>query len=451
MKLLKKIENLFSSESERTSVLKKNIFYSIINKGLSVAISLLLFKYSLDYLGQSDYGIWLTLSSVIGWMSFLDFGLSHGLRNKFSEAKANGDTELAKQYISTSYFGISVLFAVLAIILLATNYFFNWSGFLNQQNLNTIEIRNVFYILICSFSIQFILNVITTIISADQKAAFAAFINTIGQLFVFFGVLCLTYFFPPSLVALAAVVTIFPCFIYFIFTVVLFRSIYKAYLPSVNAVNVKLIKDLFTLGGKFFIIQLSMIFVFQLINIITLRILGPEAVTKYNIVNKYFSISSMLMIIVITPFWSAFTDAYTKYEFSWMHRIYHRISKMWLLFIPLTGLMVLLAPFIYKIWIGKDMSVPFSLSVLMGIYTLLLTRANLSMYLINGTGKVLIQMIIYLIFGIVSVPLMVLFTKLFGLNGLMIILIAVTLIQCIFGEIQIRKIINRKDCGIWAK
>ena len=113
--------------------------------------------------------------------------------------------------------------------------------------------------------------------------------------------------------------------------------------------------------------------------------------------------------------------------------------------------MVLLAPFIYKIWIGKDMSVPFSLSVLMGIYTLLLTRANLSMYLINGTGKVLIQMIIYLIFGIVSVPLMVLFTKLFGLNGLMIILIAVTLIQCIFGEIQIRKIINRKDCGIWAK
>ena len=97
MKLLKKIENLFSSESERTSVLKKNIFYSVINKGLSVAISLLLFKYSLDYLGQSDYGIWLTLSSVIGWMSFLDFGLSHGLRNKFSEAKANGDTELAKQ------------------------------------------------------------------------------------------------------------------------------------------------------------------------------------------------------------------------------------------------------------------------------------------------------------------------------------------------------------------
>jgi hypothetical protein len=30
------------------------------------------------------YEIWLTLSSIVGWFSFFDVGLGHGLRNKFA-------------------------------------------------------------------------------------------------------------------------------------------------------------------------------------------------------------------------------------------------------------------------------------------------------------------------------------------------------------------------------
>lgn len=55
--------------------------------------------------------------------------------------------------------------------------------------------------------------------------------------------------------------------------------------------------------------MVSMLFVFQFVNIILSRLQGPEAVTQYNITYKYFNVLNMIVNIVLNPFWSAFTDA----------------------------------------------------------------------------------------------------------------------------------------------
>ena len=55
-----------------------------------------------------------------------------------------------------------------------------------------------------------------------------------------------------------------------------------------------------------------MLFIFQVINIIISRNLGPIAVTQYNVAYKYYNVLNMASVIILTPFWSAFTDAYVK-------------------------------------------------------------------------------------------------------------------------------------------
>lgn len=72
------------------------------------------------------------------------------------------------------------------------------------------------------------------------------------------------------------------------------------------------------LGGQFFVVMFSMLFIFQLTNIILSRVQGPEAVTQYNIAYKYFNVLNMAANIILTPFWSAFTDAYIKRDYNWM-------------------------------------------------------------------------------------------------------------------------------------
>src|ERR1700709_949889 len=110
---------------------KKNILASFLIRGASICISLVLGPLTINYVNASQYGIWLTLSSIVGWFSFFDIGLTHGLRNKFAEAKAKGEDTLAQIYVSTTYAILAIIFCVVWIIFLVVNHFLNWAHILN--------------------------------------------------------------------------------------------------------------------------------------------------------------------------------------------------------------------------------------------------------------------------------------------------------------------------------
>ena len=64
------------------------------------------------------------------------------------------------------------------------------------------------------------------------------------------------------------------------------------------------------LGGQFFVVMFSMLFIFQLTNIIFVKsAMAQKQFTQYNIAYKYFNVLNMAANIILTPFWSAFTDA----------------------------------------------------------------------------------------------------------------------------------------------
>jgi len=86
--------DLISKGHERSIKAKRNILISLIIKGLSISINLILVPLTITYINPSRYGIWLTLSSLVALFSFFDIGLSNGLRNKLAEAKAKGDIQL---------------------------------------------------------------------------------------------------------------------------------------------------------------------------------------------------------------------------------------------------------------------------------------------------------------------------------------------------------------------
>lgn len=94
--------------------------------------------------------------------------------------------------------------------------------------------------------------------------------------------------------------------------------------------------------------MISMLFIYQFINIILSRIEGPEVVTQYNIAYKYFNVLNMLFVIILTPFWSAFTDAYVKKDYNWMQRIIRKLELLWLLCIPALLMMVICSSFLYN-------------------------------------------------------------------------------------------------------
>lgn len=47
-------------------------------------------------------------------------------------------------------------------------------------------------------------------------------------------------------------------------------------------------------------------------NILVSNLLGPDQVAPYNIANRYLSMGLIVLNIVLSPIWSAVTDAYAK-------------------------------------------------------------------------------------------------------------------------------------------
>lgn len=446
------IASFFSSGSARSIAVKKNIVGSLLLKCISILISLQIVPLTIDYVNPTRYGIWLTLSSIIAWLSYFDLGFAHGFRNRFAEARAKGENGLAKEYVSTTYAVLFLLFFIVFLIAFVVNNFLDWGELLNIEPSYNKELQVVFGILACFFCLNIVASVFTTMLMADQKPALASLIQTGGQLLAFIAIYILTKTTMGSLVALAFVFSGIPCFLLISLSVVLFcTKKYKDIAPSIQSIRFSLTRKILGLGGQFFIITISMLFIYQFVNIIISRIEGPEAVTQYNIAYKYFNVLNMVAFVILTPFWSAFTDAYVQKDFEWMKRILKKLEKLWLLSIPILIIMLLCANCMYKWWIGESVHISFSLSICMAFYVLFQTGGGVYMYLINGTSKVRLQLIIYLMFAIVSIPIINICCQYYGIEGALIVPTIVFGLQAVIGKIQITKIINNKAYGIWLR
>lgn len=446
------IKKYLQSGDERSVMVKKNIAGSFALKFISILISLQVVPLTINYINPTQYGIWLTLSSIIAWLIYFDFGFAHGFRNRFTEAIAKNDIKSAREYVSTTYAVLSMIFSIILVLVLVVNNFLDWSRILKIEPIYNEELKVVFGLLTCFFCIQIVANVFTTMLMADQKSALSSFIQTCGQFLAFICIWILTKTTNGSLTLLAFAFSGIPCVLLIVVSVFFFnKKKYCLIKPSIKYIKFSLVKNILGLGGQFFIIMISMLFIFQFINIIISRILGPDAVTEYNIAYKYYNVLYMISIIVLTPFWSAFTEAYVKKDTVWMKRMVGKLEKLWLLCIPALTIMTLLSDFFFKFWIGKSVHIPMSLSVSMSLYILFQILGNIYMYMINGTSKVRVQMIIYLLFSFVSIPLISYSCQNFGLEGVILVPSIIYLIQGIIGKVQINKLITGTAKGIWIK
>src|SRR5580692_10086173 len=182
MLTLTKIKNQFNGGHARTAKANKNIVFSFLIKGLSIACQFALVPMTIKYLDNSSYGIWQTIAQIVGWFSFFDIGIGNGLRNKLSEALAGGDTKLAKVYVSTSYAWVGAIFLSLMVLFWAINPFLNWPGLLGLSPDLASILQRTMLVVFSFFCLQFILNLIGNILFAHQEPALSNLITPLGNI-----------------------------------------------------------------------------------------------------------------------------------------------------------------------------------------------------------------------------------------------------------------------------
>jgi O-antigen/teichoic acid export membrane protein len=453
MKLQLKKLLFFLKGHTRGSKAIREVLYSILIQGFSVITGFLYVPLLLDYLTQEKYGIWLTLTSILGWFSFLDLGMGNGLRNKLTVALATGDFGLGKKLVSTTYALLICIFCVVLFVFHLSNFFLNWNSILNTKTIDNSELYILTSIVFTFFILRFIFQIISVVYLADQKPSSVKMIETSGSVFSFLIVLILTRVtLKGDLILLGTIISVIPVILFFLVSIVAFNARYKKLKPSVKDIDFKVSKGILNLGAKFFFMQISFIIVFTTSNFFIAQFYGPEEVTVYNIAFKYFQIPIMIFSIFMSPLWSAVTDAYAKSDFAWLKKTLKYSNILTALFSVGVIFMVLISNWVYKIWIGDKVLIPIGLTVSLGIYTIIDLFITPYSYFINGMGKLRMAVIFTFIEIVVYFIMIFLFGNLFKNSIGIVLSISLTMIMlAIVFSIQTYKLLNNNAKGIWNK
>jgi Na+-driven multidrug efflux pump len=449
--IFQNISNFFIKGHPRSLAAKKNIIASFLIKGISIAISIVLVPLTITYINSSRYGVWLTLSSIISWLSFFDIGFGNGLRNKFAEALAENKTELARIYVSTTYAILSLIVGVVILIFFIINPFIDWAYMLNSPSSMKSELNILAIIVFVFFCLRFIFQLLATVLTANQEPAKASLLELLGSAFSLTIIYILTKTTSGNLIYLGTVLSFTPVLVLVISSFWFYRGNYKRFAPSLKFVKFKYARNLMSLGLKFFIIQIAALILFDTNNFIIIHLFGSKDVTTYNVSFKLFSVVTMAFSIIVTPLWSAFTDAYAKNDLIWIRTTISTMKKIWLLLSILTAILLISSPWIFKLWLGDKVHVPFALSVAMSSYVVVYIWQTFHVFFLNGIGKVKLQLYMVVFSSIINIPMAIFLGKKFGLFGITITSTLLFSIMGIIFSIQTSKILNNTATKIWDK
>ena len=447
-----KIDRLLNQGHQRTRKANRHILYSLLVKGGNILVGFMMVPLTISYVSEEQYGIWLTLSSIVLWFSFFDFGLGNGLRNKLAEAMANDDFELSRIYVSSAYAIIGLVSALVFLVFLLINPFLNWANLLNASQSLRAELSMVAFVVFSFFCLSFVLKLIYMIFTADQKPSMTGFFNFVSNLISLIIIFILIKTTSGSLFYLSLALGLTPVIVLLFANMFFFSKDYKQFAPAIKYVQPKYFKNLISLGMQFFFIEIAVMIMYSTDNVIIAQIFSPKEVVPYNIAYKYFSLAEQGFAILCMPFWSAFTEAYIKKEMDWIKSTIAKLYNYWKWLVGVSVVMIFGANLFYYLWVPQ-IHVPILLTICMALFVVINSWGRVHVSFINGISKIRLQLWITIFVGSLNIPLSIFLAKQMNMGTAGVIFATFICLSIQYGImfIQYKKIINNTATGIWNK
>ena len=440
------------SGSARSVNIKQNALWSLAIKIAAMAIQLVQVPVVLSYLDSNLYGVYLTITSIVMWTHNFDFGLGSGLRFKLTEAISKDDIARGKHLVSTAYISLAAIMAIVAIMCIPLLFVLNWQKILNCQSLSGNYLALCIFVVLLTILAQFVLELITIVLQAKLKTAVSTIFKPIANMVSITTVLILSVSGTHSLLYACMALTLPLLSVLFITNIALFAKEFKDIRPSFKFYERSALSDIYSLGLKFFVSSLATMVVFNSANILLSYFINPTEVSVYNTSSTYFATIVVFHGVFLAPIWVSITDAYVKGEKKWIKSCMHKLYLLTGGFSLLCVVALLVSKFVFNIWIGDKLIIPFALCVFWTIYYIGNIWSATFASFVTGVGKAQVTMYLSIAKIIIFIPVAIVLIKTFGVVGMVLAITLVnTVPNVIFGYIQYHLIIENKAHGIWAK
>lgn len=404
----------------KNNILKRNISYGLVYKFLTLSLTFLTVPLLIQGLGVENYGVWVTIFSVFGWVYLLDLGIGNGVKNNLTIAMLNKNHIEASQYITTAFVIIAFISFSFFLVFSSLIYIIDLSTLLNI-NQEEWFLKVIFFITLFFFSINFIFSLYKQLFYSVQKSSYVELSNFLYNALVFIQVYVVSNYFTNSLLKVAIIYGFSNLIIGLVWNLLFFYQQPKLELKIKNFRKHK-IKEITGIGIDFFIIQICLLVILMSDNLIISSLLDPTEVTSYNNVFKVFQVYLVVSTVILTPLWTLYTDAFQKKDFNWIINTIKRLNRLFLLLIVAVLLTIYYSEEILFFWIKEKLYYSKYLFLFMGIFVIVRVYGDIYFYFLNGIGKTRLQLILFIIGAIINIPLSIVFVTKLNLGNSGVIL-----------------------------
>lgn len=401
--------------AERYRLAAWAVLANVVSKVAVMAVMLLSVSLTIPYLGPQRFGIWMTVASLTGMLSFLGLGVGNALTNHVAVRGAQKDPALLRQAISGGLGFLMLVGLAVGAGLYGVASGLPWEWVIKTADATLLaEAQKAAKLFAVLFGFHLLTTGIQSVFSGLQRTFEVYWVSAMGAL--------------VSLIALwmaAQAQSGIPALLGVTFGIqslsllLLLVLLFKRGLFSLSQMGTAIRREapgLLRIGGLFFVLQVGTMIGWGADAFIISTLLGPASVAIYSVAQRLFQFVTQPLAIVNMPLWGAYADAYARGDSVFIRRTLKASMALTLGGSVLgVGALLLTSEWVLHYWTRGNVEVPALIMGLVGGWTVLECCGVAFAMFLNGVQVVRPQVVVVIAFCALVLPLKIVGVEHLGL------------------------------------
>ena len=426
------------------SQIKAGVILGYINMVASILISLIYVPIMLKLMGQSEYGLYSLVASVIAYLSVLDMGFGNAMIRFVSKSKAKSEIEKEKNINGLFIF----LYSIIGIVALVLGFILvsNVSNIFKALTMEELyKAKILMSILVFTVSVSFPLSVFDSYVIASERFTFAKILNLIKTIMQPITII-LFLFIGYKSIGMVIITSSYTIMMHLVYMYYCFRKLNMKIKFSFKTVDKDLLKEIAVYSFFIFLnIVIDKLYA-STDQVILGMVSGTTAVSIYSLANHIITINTSFSTNISGVFFPRITKTLEEKEGKKkISDMFIRVSRiqLYVLALVLFGFIIFGKSFI-NIWVGSEYMDAYYIILLIIGPSIIPLSQNIGISIIQAMNKHKFRSIIYLIIAILNIIISIPLARLYAGVGAAI----GTAIANLLGQIIVMNIYYYKVIGI---
>jgi O-antigen/teichoic acid export membrane protein len=391
---------------------------SVGGQVLSAICTLVTVPLVIDRLSPEAFGVWITLSSLLLLLGFLDLGVGSALVGGIARAQAIGDREEAQRMISSAFFGLVGLSALFGAVFALVHPHVPWGELLGVDSPSVRdEAAAAVVVVVAAILISLPLNVAARAQAGLQEGDTVVLWRTVGIVIQVLAVVALSWA-GAGLVWFVAALAAGPVVGSVLNSIALFAGRRRWLHVSRARASLKSFQALGSTGFLFFVLLVSSTVAYQCDALIIAHFRGAADAGAYGVPFRLFMFVPTFVSLALMPLWPAYADAWATGERDWIRRTFRRSVLFAAIANGGAGLALLIvARPVLRLWVGDAVEPSTLFLVSLFFYVLVWGVSGTMAMLLNGCDVVKFQLALSVGMVVVNVSLSIALLDPMGIAG----------------------------------